>query len=157
MPEDPKYRGLLEKYISSFSPEIVMWLREDYERNEMNPHELKHSVNAGHKVRSKSEKLIANILYDRQIPYRYEALLQLDDNKTFPDFTILHPKTFRIGYYEHFGIVDDPQYVRKTAWKIEQYANHGIVMNVNLLATFETADHPLDEMQVYTVLRLWGL
>ena len=45
----------------------------------------------GERVRSKSELIIANILFRNSIPYRYECPIELDGSGTvYPDFTVLN-------------------------------------------------------------------
>lgn len=46
------------------------------------------------RVRSKSEKILADYFYRRKIPYKYECPLTLKGVGTvYPDFTFLSPKT----------------------------------------------------------------
>ena len=59
-------------------------------------------------MRSKSEAMIAMSLYVQKIPYRYECELKLGSITLFPDFTIRHPETGEIFYWEHFGMMDKP-------------------------------------------------
>ena len=48
-----------------------------------------HRTLADYMVRSKSEVIIANILFDRDIPFQYETPLQAPDGATvLPDFTM---------------------------------------------------------------------
>ena len=61
----------------------------------------------------------------------------------YPDFTIRHPKTGKIYYYEHFGRMDDASYCKKACAKLELYSLNGIMPTIQLLATFETSDNPL--------------
>lgn len=70
-------------------------------------------------VRSKSEAIIANLLVDRNIPFRYEEPLYAADGTMFlPDFTV----TFKGEdfYWEHLGLLHNPKYKahweKKKAW-----------------------------------------
>ena len=56
----------------------------------------------------------------------------------YPDFTILHPKTYEIYYWEHFGMVDIPNYSRNAFNKLNIYTSNGIIPTINLITTFET-------------------
>ncbi len=51
------------------------WDMAEYEKSSEYPENLIIPTNKGDMVRSKSEALIANALYDMNIPYRYEELL----------------------------------------------------------------------------------
>jgi ATP-dependent DNA helicase RecQ len=71
---------------------------------------------SGHMVRSKSEVIIANILFERKIPFEYEAELLVDAEQFSPDFTIKWKgKTY---YWEHLGLLEQEQY--KSEWEIKQ-------------------------------------
>ena len=78
-----------------------------YEKNPKYPEHLIHKTVSGIYVRSKSESMIALQLYTEKIPFRYECALQLGETTLYPDFTILHPKTGEIFYWEHFGMMDE--------------------------------------------------
>ena len=74
-------------------------------------------TNRKEKVRSKSEVLIANALARHNIPYRYEfpQTLKNSQNKmlTFhPDFLCLNTKTRTEYIWEHFGLMDSPDYAQ---------------------------------------------
>ncbi|MFQ8777759.1 MAG: hypothetical protein ACLR78_10425 [Roseburia sp.] len=66
-------------------------------------------------MRSKSEAMIAMLLHLNAIPYRYECALSLGGVTLFPDFTIRHPVTGVLYYWEHFGLMDDPAYAKTPA------------------------------------------
>lgn len=119
------------------------WLDSPFEKCRDHMEQLTRIAPAGIYVRSKSEVEIASALFNHKIPFRYECMLNLGEAYFFPDFTIMHPKTHKLIYWEHFGIMDDPQYIRKTAHKIEIYALHNIVPSINLITTYETLEHPL--------------
>jgi ATP-dependent DNA helicase RecQ len=77
---------------------------------------------SGHMVRSKSEVIIANILFERKIPFEYEAELVVDGDQFSPDFTIKWKgQTY---YWEHLGLLEQEQY--KSEWKIKEamYKKH---------------------------------
>ena len=99
----------------------------------------------GELVRSKSEKIIADKLYMMGIPYRYEYPLMLDDGITvYPDFTILKMPERKEVYLEHFGMMDDEEYVNKMLFKISTYERNGIFIGVNLFVTYETSKRPIN-------------
>lgn len=99
----------------------------------------------GECVRSKSEKILADKLYINQIPYVYECPLYLAGyGQIRPDFTVLNKRTRKEYYWEHLGMMDDPEYVGKTIMKIETYQKNNIFVGDNLLLTYETLEHPLN-------------
>ena len=99
----------------------------------------------GEAVRSKSEVIIANILYDLGIPYRYEQELNLPRfGKVHPDFTVLKMPQRETVIWEHFGMMDDPEYCAQTLRKISAYERAGYLPGKTLITTFESASVPLD-------------
>lgn len=133
---------------------LNVWKTEKYDTNPFHPEKLIHQTISGHTVRSKSEVIIATSLYQHNIPFRYEAALTLSNGHIFyPDFTILHPKTLVLFYWEHFGMMDDKKYRDDAFHKMSIYGNDGIYPESNLLMTFETASHPLDVNVVEEIVR----
>lgn len=56
--------------------------------------------------------------------------------------------TGKIYYWEHFGMMDNPDYTKDYLWKMQFYINHGIIPNINLITTYETKDFPLTADEV---------
>ena len=93
----------------------------------------------GERVRSKSEKILADYFYRNGIEYKYECPLYLNGFGTiYPDFTFLSRKTGEEIYWEHNGRVDDPKYARKMVKKIQSYENNEIFPGEKLILTYET-------------------
>ena len=137
------YQELLSPYFQTTSQQISDWLNTPYEQNPKRPEQLIHKTSSGKFVRSKSEAMIDLYLYTRHIPFRYECALPLGETTLYPDFTILHPKTGEIYYWEHFGLMDEPYYYKNTFTKLQLYTSYGIVPSINLITTFETQRNPL--------------
>ncbi len=101
----------------------------------------KHKVNKIYKtlkgdyVRSKSEVIIANMLYQENIKYEYEKKLFYDEDKWIePDFTIyLGDKEI---YWEHLGMIGVESYDKRWLEKMEIYQNYFPGM---LVTTVESA------------------
>ena len=107
----------------------------------------------GERVRSKSEKMIADKLKHMGIPYRYEAQLRLSRSTILhPDFTLLNVKERKEIYYEHFGMMDNPEYVESALNRIELYEKNGIFPGDRLLFSWETMSMPLNMRTVETML-----
>ena len=95
-------------------------------------------TNKGERVRSKSEKIIADKLFELNIPYVYEAPLVLPGFGTIhPDFTILNVALRKTVYFEHFGLMANPSYAVSAFKKINAYAQAGLWFGDGLLYTFE--------------------
>lgn len=134
---------LLSSHFLPLSEELRLWSLEKYESNPYSPESLIHPSSSGYLLRSKSEANIFSFLHGNSIPFRYEVPLALGNHTIYPDFTIRHPGTGEFYYWEHFGMMDNPEYSKKTFSKIAEYNEHGIVPSVNLIMTFETKKHPL--------------
>ena len=119
------YSELLSPYFQ-VPPSHTAWLQENYDRSSRNLENLIYKTVNGILVRSKSEALIAMLLYTNKIPFRYECALTLGDIKFYPDFTILHPKTDRIFYWEHFGFSRIPakHFLQATSLCNTRYPSH---------------------------------
>lgn len=137
------YSKLLHLNNPTYSDEIRTWLNEPYERNTKYQENLIFKTYSGVYVRSKSEQLIEMFLFKNQIPFRYEAPLILGDVTFYPDFTILHPKTLKVYYWEHFGAVDQMKYNRDAFSKLQFYTLKDILPGNQMITTFETKNQPL--------------
>ena len=106
------------------------------------------------RVRSKSEKILADYLYRKGIEYKYECPLYLSGIGTvYPDFTFLSPKTGQEIYWEHNGKVDDPAYARKMVKKIQAYENEGIYPGDKLILTYETEQTILNTSKIEQLVK----
>lgn len=139
----PAYQKLVAPYHKLFGQEQEEWMNASYKKNLSYPENLIHKTSLGLLVRSKSEAMIVSVLCKYHIPFRYEALLELGNVFYYPDFTILHPVTNELVYWENFGMMDNPVYAQNTAEKLTDYISHGILPSHQLICTYETKDHPL--------------
>ena len=149
----PAYKDLLSPFFQPLSEELSDWAASPYEHNQKYPQQLLHSTPSGHVVRSKSESLIAMILYLNQIPFRYECALHLGSTTFYPDFTIRHPKTGETYYWEHFGLMDNQTYCHNTFQKLQHYSSHGIIPTIQLITTYETVHTPLNSNTVESIVK----
>lgn len=155
--EHPEYQKLLSPYFKPRSEIISEWLSEPYETNTYKEHRKKFPTCSGVLVRSKSEVIIESILFKNHIPFRYECKLQLGEEDLFPDFTILHPKTCQLYYWEHLGLVEKPKYLQRSISKLYTYISNGIIPGHNLITTYETKDFPLDFNTIEEIVKYYFL
>lgn len=128
---------------------IEQWCKAKFTGKQGFKDNLKHTTKKGEIVRSKSERSIADLLYSYQIPYRYEAPLELKSmGIVYPDFTILDIRTRKPVYWEHFGKMDDPDYVQKAINKLNTYILNGYHLGKDLLITMESQVCPLDQPEI---------
>ena len=142
--ESPEVEKLLSPCFSPLSIELEEWKKAPYETNPKNPEHLTHKVGTNEFVRSKSEAMIAKVLRQYNVPYKYEMKLELDSISIYPDFTIRHPKTGDVYYWEHFGLLDKSDYVRNMHHKLQTFTSHNIMPGINLITTFENNETPLN-------------
>ena len=121
---------------SKYSPEDWQWMKADYSSNPLYAEELKYETLLGIRVRTKSEWLIAMVLEMLGIPYRYEQLHYIGGKAYYPDFTIKKADG-TIIIWEHFGLMNDPEYVKKADMKILNYVKAGFRQHKNLICTYE--------------------
>ncbi len=150
---NPKYAELLIESGSPISKELEAWASAPYEKNPVYPERKVHQCCSGEIVRSKSESMIAQALYLRKIPFRYECALHDGCNIIYPDFMIRHPQTGELYYWEHFGMMDDAFYVTNVRSKLKFYIEQGILPSINLIITYESRDKPLTSAKIEAIVQ----
>ena len=134
----------------SVKEKVKQWQAEAYEKNLMYPENLRYETEQGDMVRSKSEVIIANILYRnrKDILYKYEKPLEVMENgrqKTiYPDFTILNKHTGKVTYWEHAGRMDDSHYANEFVKKMNTYIDNDLLLGTDVVVSFESLSNPLD-------------
>lgn len=96
-------------------------------------------------VRSKFELIIADKLHNAGIAYDYEKPLDGSNRpgRIFPDFSFTDAAGDLV-IWEHFGRMNDPEYLRGHDWKMQWYRDNGIEKGTNLFVTEETRDSGVD-------------
>lgn len=154
----------LDTRIVSDDEFVKRWLAVEYESKMFSDDDGNDQVidqaiitERGERVRSKSEKIIADKLYMLGIPYRYECPVLLESYrgyiKVYPDFTILRMSDRQEVYFEHFGLMDDVDYVNAVMRKLDTYERNGIYLGVNLFFTYETSKRQLNTVALDRLLR----
>lgn len=111
--------------------------------------ELEIITEKGETVKSKSEKIIADKLFLMNVPYVYEVPLKLKGyGYVRPDFKVLNLKERKVFYWEHFGMMDNKEYIEKSVKKINTYVRNGFVQGKNLIITFESGECPLSTRNI---------
>lgn len=111
----------------------------------------------GERVRSKSEQLIANLLYRLDIPYRYEYPVEINEDGRRrvwrPDFMILDVKHRKEFFLEHLGMMDDETYARRNQHKMRVYEDNGLFEGSGMYYSIETSGAPIDIVMVERKIR----
>ena len=141
----PEKKKLIAPLVLSDQEFVEQWKAFEYNGNPMDFGDTNFYSDRGERMRSKSEMIIANRLISCGIPYRYEAPLILPGGRiVYPDFTLLNQRTRHVFYWEHYGRMDDPDYVNHVLLKKELYSEIGIIPGINLIETYETAKRQLN-------------
>lgn len=157
--EESKAMRLLKTYQQAgldiaritLSPEDYRWMHSSYRSNPFRPEERRYVTSSGIRVRSKSERTIANRLELNGIPYRYEAEMELDissiDNlngtrhgqyKTYyPDF-LIRRMNGSLVVWEHLGLLHLESYRASSFEKLFMYRQVGGVAEADMIFTVES-------------------
>ncbi len=134
------------------------WKKKPYERNwEYKENLIYPTIVPGLKVRSKSEALIVSRLENYSIPYHYDEVLNLNGTRISIDFRCLNVNTEKVWYWDHRGMMDNPDYLRKTLFCEKTFFDAGIIQGINLIVTAETKKSPLDMLLVDEMIRIFLL
>ena len=91
------------------------------------------------------------------VPYKYECPVMLDGRLVYPDFNILNVRKRKELYWEHLGLLDDPDYLEKNLNKLNRYAMNGYFPGDRLILTYETAGSPLNMRIIELLIRKYCL
>lgn len=120
------------------------WCDQPYERNAAYPEKLTQKTMRGDFVRSKSEVIIANAYFAKDIQYRCEEIVRVGEKNFAPDFTVLVPRLNKTKYHEHFGMMHDKQYRDRALYKIGAYIAAGYRPYEDVIFTFDDIDGNID-------------
>ena len=124
---------------------IERWLAEPYIRKPFAKNAPEIYSNKGERVRSKSEKMLADMFFLHGQPYKLECpLSNMYGEVIHPDFTLLRVKSRTIFYWEHCGMLDNPSYASDLDNRLRFYGSLGIFPGKGLLLTTETDGRPID-------------
>ena len=144
-------------YLETDEEFIKNWQNEPYEYNDYREYNKQYTTLRGEKVRSKSEQMIANILFHVGVPYKYECPLFLGFHKYHPDFTVLDIRRRKVIFWEHFGRADDPHYSSDALFRIAAYSSTGFNIVNDLIVTCESSEKPFDADSIMPILTGRGL
>ncbi len=143
-------QDLFRKTMDSQDPRAV-WAGETYPQSNYKPEAKVHRTSRGLAVRSKSELLIAERLYEYGVPFRYEPAMHIDRYEISPDFTVMTPGG-KIFYWEHCGMPGRNDYMKKHKWKMDLYETRGIVPWKNLIVTYDDEDGHIDLAEIDSII-----
>jgi len=140
---------LIEPIEPTWEQRINEWKAVEYKGKDFQEGTPIILTEKGERVRSKSEKIMADYFYRNGIEYKYECPLYLKGLGTiYPDFTFLSKKIGEEIYWEHNGKCDDISYARNMVRKINAYENNGIFPGERLVLTYETEQTILNTSKI---------
>ena len=173
-------RGFLSNHISLDPEDINMGLPEIYRRSlfiktreashpaevwlaEMqriknqypirNPENLTFPALDGTLLRSKSEVIIANMLFLNGIPYIYELPLIINGRDIRPDFTILSLIDYKtVIRIEHEGMMDQDVYRKVFLTKVNTFLSADLVPGRDVFFTFDDFHGVFDASPVQDII-----
>ena len=151
----PARQKLVTPYVPPDDMFIKAWKAQEYQGNlfSFNPDQEIFTLNK-ERVRSKSEKIIADKLWTDGIPYRYEyPLITNALGRIYPDFTLLDIWNRVEVIFEHFGMLHDESYCKKMLIKLRTYMQEGYFSENRFIFTTESANHSLSTTQLDDLLR----
>lgn len=137
---------------AKLSEELQQWMDAPFDQSTYNPHEKIHTTSRNLKVRTKSELIIAEILYMYNIAFHYEERIYIKGRRYAPDFTIKLPDG-RIYYWEHVGLTNDAFYMYDHYDKLRNYQYKGIVPWKNLILTYDNELGDLNTQIIHSEIK----
>jgi len=138
---DPIEELSVEKEARFISEKYELLDNDDWVKTE-------YYTNKGERVRSKSEKIIADELFRRGVNYHYEKPLVLVVNgkniTVHPDFTVYVKSSGEIKYLEHLGLLGDEKYYINTIRKLDSYEKNGLLIGRDVILMHESNYSPLN-------------
>ncbi len=123
---------------------ITQWQAVEFRTKDFPDDMPEHFTSKGERVRSKSEVMIANAMFEKGIPYRYEYPIVIGGITFHPDFTVLRISDRKEMHWEHLGMMDDPEYFSNCLGKIRIYERNDYLPGKNMIYTMETSQAPLN-------------
>lgn len=138
-------RSLVTPYVLPDDLFVKEWLGQPRPKSRFSPDDPMIFTERGERVRSKSEKMIADKLHLLHIPYIYEKPARIAiAGPVDTDFTLLDLKERQDIRMEHFGMMERLKYLKRALNKNEGYQLSGYTLGDRFLCTFESDSHVLN-------------
>lgn len=147
--EHPERQKLITPVEQTYAKRLNIWKEKPYVGKPFKEDSPIILTNNELRVRSKSEKIMADYFDSLGIVYKYECPLYLQPyGIIYPDFTFLSPHTGKEIYWEHEGMLDKEDYARNAVKKINLYESNNIYPGEQLILTFETSTSVINTNQL---------
>ncbi|MBQ0165917.1 MAG: hypothetical protein KBT02_02260 [Treponema sp.] len=151
----PARKELIELIHVPDSAFVAAWKAVPFSKMAVDSDEFR--TDNGEFVRSKSELIIANELFKAGVPYRYEYPVVIAETKKQlrPDFFCLNVRTRQQFAWEHFGMMQKPDYQDKAFDKIQLYRMHKVMPDCEFICTQENLSRPLNVTYVKYLIKTY--
>lgn len=146
-------KSLLKECLDSWDEDVIAWANAPYKKSTEYPEHLQYETKKGDIVRSRAEMTIADILFNANIPYRYEPEIYIGGERIYPDFLIMNPITKEIYILEYLGLLKKDSYEIRNRDKLIKYIKNGYIPSQNLILISESDTIPFDASFVRDTLR----
>lgn len=138
-------KDLVTPVIMTDEEYIARWIKKYPGNQNSYPKNQQYPTKKGEVVRSKSEKILADMFYQYDIPYNCEPHVKLKDGThACPDFVLLNVRKRKTYFWEHFGLLAKEGYAKDNWEKLRNYEDIGFYPGENFLYTMETEKQSLD-------------
>lgn len=155
----PLRKKLVQPLLPTNQQKLESWKSQSFQSKPIRNVQEALYTNKNERVRSKSEKILADLFSAKGVDYQYERPLILPDGlRIYPDFTFYHPEKQVEIYWEHFGMMDVPEYANNAIRRIACYESAQIYLGERLLVTFETSQCTLNLRSAEALIQrhLWS-
>ncbi len=138
-------KKLIKPLIASDEEYIEKWKSKYIAGQNDYKFETSYTTNKGEEVRSKSEKILADLFNSYGINYVYEPeIILYNGSRCYPDFVLLNLRERKTIYWEHLGLLSNVEYADKNLEKLARYEKSRIVLGDNLILSTEANGIGLD-------------
>jgi len=116
-----------------------------------------HMTSDGTAVKSRAELILYEYFSSQNLNHIYEKPLLVDGETWYPDFSFLRESDGDVIIWEHFGMMNDPDYRNGALYKMDRYAGAGFLPFRNLVITYDFGGDNIDLPHVHQLLRLMAL
>lgn len=147
-------RKLVKPWIKPVDEYVKEWQEKEYTGKSFDDNNTQAIyTEKGERVRSKSEKIIADKLFMKGIPYRYEYPVKIKGyGEIYPDFLCLNKAKRKEIYWEHMGMMNNGEYSKNAIKKVNIYTKNGFRYGEDIIFTYESADVAIDTYVIDSII-----
>ena len=106
----------------------------------------------GYNFRSRAEQLIADVLRDMKLPFKYECNLYFDNDRVNVDFVVYVEEFDCCFIIEYLGMMNDYKYQNRTANKQNLFYANGLYPYRNILFLYGDENNMPSEFEIRSAI-----